>query len=101
MIRKPFAEIVAEVEAAANAEGVEWYEVRNEIGRLECESGDWPEDEGMGSSDMNCLTVSRWEYDEAGVRAVIADLAWRKRTLADLNRRGVDLEAMRALFAPA
>lgn len=92
---------VAEIMSEANAAGVTWPEVRAIVVDRHLEENPWPEGEGLGSSDMNCILVEEWRYDPDGVRHAVETAAWRKKTLADLAERGVDLERMAELFAPA
>lgn len=101
MERKTWEQNVTEITAMAQEHGVEWHELRNEVGTRECESGNWPEDEGMGSSDMNCLTVGMWESEPDLLRSVAQDLRDRKRLMNALVHalgQGVTLEEARRVF---
>lgn len=81
--------------------GLAWYVVRGLCITSYCDNEGWPEGEGLGSSDGNIITsnMALWEPER------VTDLCQREQErqtwLADLRQRGVDLEKMRALFAPA
>lgn len=93
-MRKTHEQLVAEVREMLEPLGIEWHELRNEVGRLECESGNWPEGEGMGSSDMNCLTTGMQESEPEQLFFIaqrLADERIARAARAALNA-GVPLE---------
>ena len=90
----------AEIDAACEGKGIDAYELRRAVGRRVSESGDWPKDEGMGSSDMNHLLVSAWRYDNAETLELIAELSEQAKLRVQLELAGVDLQVAALMFAP-
>ena len=90
----------AEIDAACEGKGIDSYELRRAVGRRVSDSGEWPEGEGMGSSDQNHLLVSAWRYDNAETLELIAELSEQAKLLAELKLAGVDLQLAAQMFAP-
>lgn len=95
---RTWEEITDEIQVSCDARGVDWYELRNEVANRYVASGHWPEDEGLGSSDMNHILVGEWESDRESVIAVLEELRWRKDTLAKLRSQGIDPLKVAELF---
>lgn len=99
--RFTWEQLTEQIQRVCDQYGIEWHELRAQVVGVYLVDCPWPEDEGLGSSDMNHILVGEWQSHPAGVHRAAADVKLRKEMLASLARQGVTLEQLRGLLAPA
>ena len=89
------------ITAEAQAAGLEFYEVRNEVGNRCVEADrDFYEGHGVTASDMNHMLYGRWQSDPDEVRQVIKELVWRKEIMRTIEEQGICPNTLAKLFEP-